>query len=146
LSLAPQTTILASLRSSHESTRTAAVAWLMEDRPSDPSQLLAWQTFAQELNDPQLARNLRRWMQLAGSGRSPARSDLGDLLAGLDHAELGVRQFAQTCLERITGGRAPAYRADGSAAERQAGIRQWRGIIIRNPPTRRGGSRQSPSR
>jgi hypothetical protein len=146
LSLAPQGTILASLRSSHESTRTAAVAWLMEDRPSDRSQLLAWQTFAQELNDPELARSLRRWMQLASSGGSPARSDLGDLLTGLDHAELGVRQFAQTCLERITGRRAPAYRADGSAAERQAGIRQWRGIIIRNPPARRGGSRQSTSR
>jgi hypothetical protein len=146
LSLAPQATILASLRSSHESTRAAAVAWLMENRPSDPSQLLAWQTFARELNDPELARSLRRWMQLASSGRTPARSDFGDLLAGLDHDELGVRQFAQSCLERMTGRSAPAYRADGSAAERQAGIRQWRGIIIRDPPGRRGGSRQSPSR
>jgi hypothetical protein len=146
LSLAPQAMILASLRSSYESTRTAAVAWLMDDRPNDSSQDLAWQAFARELNDPELARSLRRWVQLASSGRAPARSDLGDLLAGLDHAELGVRQFAQTCLERITGRRAPAYRADGSAAERQAGIRQWRGIIIRNPPTRRGRSRQSTSR
>ena len=114
---------------------------------SGASPLKGWsQAFARELNDPELARSLRRWVQLASSGRAPARSDLGDLLAGLDHAELGVRQFAQTCLERITGRRAPAYRADGSAGERQAGIRQWRGIIIRNPPTRRGGSRQSTSR
>lgn len=144
LSLAPEATILASLRSSSESTRAATVAWLIDDRPADPSQALAWQTFAQELSDPEIARSLRRWTQLASGGRAPTRNDLGELLAGLDHTELGVRQFAQTCLERITGRRAPAYRADGSDSERQAGIRQWRGIIVRNPAGRRGANQRVP--
>jgi hypothetical protein len=144
LSLAPEATILASLRASSESTRAATVAWLIDDRPADPSQALAWQTFAQELNDPELARGLRRWTQLASGGRAPTRNDLSELLAGLDHAELGVRQFAQTCLERITGRRAPAYWADGSDSERQAGIRQWRGIIVRNPAGRRGANQRVP--
>jgi len=146
LSLAPQTTLLASLRSPDESTRVATVGWLMEDPQSDPSHALAWQTFVQELNDPQLVRAMRRWMLLATNGRPPTRTDYGDLLAGLDHGELGVRQIATTCLERITGRRAPAYRADGTPAERQAGIRQWRGIIVRSATGRQGANLPSPRR
>ncbi len=145
LALAPEATALASLRSADETTRIAAIAWLMDDPDGDARRAAAWRSVAAELGDPLAARQVQQWLRQAASGRPADRTQFAELLAGLDHAELAVRQIANSCLERITRRKAPAYKADAPAAERRPGIQQWRGIVARGA-SGRAAMNQRPGR
>jgi hypothetical protein len=117
----------------------------MDDPDGDARRVAAWRSFAEELGDPLAARQVQQWLRQVAGGRPADRAQFAELLAGLDHAELAVRQIANSCLERFTRRKAPAYKADAPAAERRPGIQQWRGIVARGG-SGRAAMNQRPGR
>ena len=130
LAMFPQETLADTLAARDQRMVQETFKWLLAGDPTDPRIRQAWRVLASKTDDAVVFRALARWMRLAQQGQRLNANEALQIVRGLNHQDLLVRQMASFFLEHALGRRVQ-YDPQGPIAARQQAVRQWTQVVRR---------------
>ncbi len=124
LSMFPVESVYDALIDRVASHRKDASTWLVTLDARDPRSRLAWRELAARTSDPQAVRSIWQWVQVLRARRPIDRTEIGQVVHGLDHSDAAIRQLSVYVLESQFGARVP-FDPHAPPLARQQAIRQW---------------------